>query len=469
MLMVWFQPTIVGAAVAWENSDIIPFANVQRATSVAVDGNNAVHVLYSDVNDLHYATNVSGSWDDVILASSIGLPMGSLVLDSVGAVHVSYYDPDNNILRYITNASGAFAPPSDIDNDPVNDVGRFNSIAVDSNDKLHVSYYDATNLKLKYATNLTGPWTKEDIDSGGGNDVGSNSSIAVDNNNKPHVSYYDFTAQTLKYATNKSGVWVTGDADGDVVNDVGQYSSIAVDGSGNAHVAYYDDSSQVLKYASNSSGIWVTEVVDDSALVGEYCSLAIKPNGSAVYISYHDISNDTLKFAAGSSGNWTLATLDAIGGVGKFSDIVLNSSGKLYATYYDETNSTLKLANQYTLPSTDDSCGCFIATAAFGSPLERHVMILKEFRDQILKPSSLGRAFVNSYYQHAPPVARYLAGHDFLRAVVRWSLLPVVGLSWVAIHFGFIPLALFCLVAVLPLAWRWGRFPAGAGNPGGRR
>lgn len=455
MLVIFGLSARAEAAVAWETSDV-GAATIQRSTSIAIDGSDVVHVLYSDTSDLHYVTNGSGNWVDVSLASNIGLPMGSLVLGPGGAVHVSYYDPDNNILRYITNVTGSFVL-SDIDNDPFNDVGRFNSIAVDTNGKLHVSYYDATNQLLKYATNVTGSWANETIDAGGGDDVGANSSIAVDTNGKVHVSYYDFTNQTLKYATNKSGGWVTAVADGDVVNDVGQYSSIAVDISGNVHVAYYDDSNQVLKYASNSTGSWLHETVDDSASVGEHCSLAIKPNGSTAYISYHDMTNDDLKFASGSSGDWSLATLDDSGDVGKFSDIVLNSGGKLYVSYYDETIPTpsLKLANQYTLPNTGDDCGCFIATAAFGSPLEGHVMILKEFRDRILKPSSLGRVFVNSYYRHAPPVARYLSEHAFPRTIVRWSLLPIVGISWVTLHFGFIPLVLFGLVAVVvPVAWR---------------
>jgi len=80
--------------------------------------------------------------------------------------------------------------------------------------------------------------------------------------------------------------------------------------------------------------------------------------------------------------------------------------------------------------------GCFIATAAYGSYMEPHVMVLRDFRDRFLLTNSVGKAFVDLYYTYSPPVADFIANHDNLRAVVRWSLLPIVGVSWMALHLG---------------------------------
>lgn len=84
----------------------------------------------------------------------------------------------------------------------------------------------------------------------------------------------------------------------------------------------------------------------------------------------------------------------------------------------------------YTVPeySCEGECGgsigigCFIASAAFGSDMEREVMILREFRDKKLLPYDWGRKFVNAYYRHSPPFARFIQQHDSLRAIVRWML-----------------------------------------------
>jgi uncharacterized repeat protein (TIGR01451 family) len=72
------------------------------------------------------------------------------------------------------------------------------------------------------------------------------------------------------------------------------------------------------------------------------------------------------------------------------------------------------------------SGSCFIATAAFGSPLEPHVQALREFRDRHLRRSSLGRAFIRLYERYSPPAAAVIARHQSLRLAARAALTPVV-------------------------------------------
>ena len=78
--------------------------------------------------------------------------------------------------------------------------------------------------------------------------------------------------------------------------------------------------------------------------------------------------------------------------------------------------------------STPPTSGCFIATAAYGSAMAGEVVALRRFRDDYLLKSEAGRAFVNFYYRHSPAVADYIRERDWLRAVVRGALWPVVSL-----------------------------------------
>jgi subtilisin family serine protease len=80
--------------------------------------------------------------------------------------------------------------------------------------------------------------------------------------------------------------------------------------------------------------------------------------------------------------------------------------------------------------------GCFIATAAFGSPLEPQVKALRDIRDRFLLTNPLGKAFVTSYYRYSPPVAEFIADHERVRTLVRWGLLPLVWASLLILRSG---------------------------------
>jgi hypothetical protein len=73
--------------------------------------------------------------------------------------------------------------------------------------------------------------------------------------------------------------------------------------------------------------------------------------------------------------------------------------------------------------------GCFIATAAYGSPTAEQIDVLREFRDVVLLKSTLGSRFVALYYRLSPPVADFIAGNDVMRTLVRELLVdPIVWL-----------------------------------------
>ena len=77
--------------------------------------------------------------------------------------------------------------------------------------------------------------------------------------------------------------------------------------------------------------------------------------------------------------------------------------------------------------SVDSSTGlCFIATAAYGSWLDPHVVTLRDFRDRWLLTNQPGRTFVSWYYRVSPPLADWIAERKWARALARELLAPVV-------------------------------------------
>lgn len=86
-------------------------------------------------------------------------------------------------------------------------------------------------------------------------------------------------------------------------------------------------------------------------------------------------------------------------------------------------------SNQISLQITTEDKRCFIATAAWGSPLAKELVSLRRFRDQILLKSAWGQKFVAVYYRLSPSIAKVISHHPWIKTTVRWMLEPLVWLS----------------------------------------
>ena len=73
---------------------------------------------------------------------------------------------------------------------------------------------------------------------------------------------------------------------------------------------------------------------------------------------------------------------------------------------------------------------CFIATAVYGTPAAEEIQVLRDFRDGVLQRSAAGRDLVDFYYAASPPVADFIAEHEWLRTAVREGIVdPIVWLA----------------------------------------
>jgi len=98
-------------------------------------------------------------------------------------------------------------------------------------------------------------------------------------------------------------------------------------------------------------------------------------------------------------------------------------------------STTITMNDDYSIIATFKfGTGCFIATAAYGTPMADDIQVLREFRDEYLLTNPVGEALVDIYYRVSPPIAEFITEHPILRPIVRAGLAPAVAMSTVAVN-----------------------------------
>lgn len=308
------------------------------------------------------------SWETTTLINNLEVGAWvdtSLAVDSSGHIHISYYDPKNQDLKYVTNSSGTWKTQTI---DSPGNVGKYSSLSLDSSGFVHIAYHDnsnappedESNTSIKYATNAKGVWLTQTVDNNS-----YRPSITIDKSGHAHISYSDILNNDLKYATNNENSWTIQIVDNERDNSISD-TAIAIDSLGKVHIAYYkfiDDNGDIhgyLKYATNLLGIWATTTVDyfgyRSFSGYTYCDLAIDSQDK-VHISYYHYIDYDLKYANNVSGFWDVQMVDSkndVSTLGKCNSIGVDSSNKIHIGYLEQygcdpsCNSRLKYATNTT-------------------------------------------------------------------------------------------------------------------------
>jgi len=132
---------------------------------------------------------------------------------------------------------------------------------------------------------------------------------------------------------------------------------------------------------------------------------------------------------AGATSNVTIAaTVPQSSGITLGGSLVITADVLSSTVDPDLSNNSSQATLAMSIKNTigGGSGGCFIATAAYGSYLDPHVEVLRDFRDRHLMSSTVGRRFVRLYYRYSPPVAAVIQRSGALRAITRWLLTPIV-------------------------------------------
>lgn len=86
-------------------------------------------------------------------------------------------------------------------------------------------------------------------------------------------------------------------------------------------------------------------------------------------------------------------------------------------------------------PNASNSTECFIATATYGSSFAPEVIIFRQFRDEMLIKSKVGKLFVNIYYSLSPPFAGLITKNPLLKSFILKALLtPILRLIKKLLH-----------------------------------
>jgi hypothetical protein len=257
-------------------------------------------------------------------------------VDKAGKVHLAYYDPTDNALKYIVrNPSGTFALIETID-DAVN-VGQGVKIVVDNRGIPSVAYYDAGNADLKFATRgAKGGWTSMTIDSAG--DVGQNPSMTLDRDGKAAISYYDATNQALKLAQQGKGMnFTTTTLDNE--GNAGMFSSIMVNPQDKRlFIAYTNSTDNTIEYADQDKQ---NRFTIDTIGPGVGAVSLIFGSDKQPAVSYYDPNKAYLKFAKFDSGAWHSIIASGVADVGKYNKLFFNNvTGKFNLFAYSNVSGT---------------------------------------------------------------------------------------------------------------------------------
>lgn len=81
------------------------------------------------------------------------------------------------------------------------------------------------------------------------------------------------------------------------------------------------------------------------------------------------------------------------------------------------------------IPKIEKKEGCFIATACYGDYEHPKVILLRQFRDNVLEQYKFGRLFIQFYYKHSPSLAKKIEKKKITKSVIRGVLInPIVSI-----------------------------------------
>lgn len=216
-----------------------------------------------------------------------------------------------------------------------------------------------------------------------------------------------------------------------------------------------DDNVNAASLASDDSGILYKAArfygAEDN-IASATMATSLKSNPDLPYSLAGGLGINTIEgLENGKTYQFVMASVDQAGIVSQFTPPIAAK----YAA--GQEPGTAWVATPEPVIGLLDGKKCFIATAAFNSEMASEVVVLREFRDKVLKKNPVGLWFVKQYYRFSPPIARFIAENEAARTWTRSQLWAVVAAAELWLLLGTLPLMLFAGLAGLLMLRLFGR------------
>lgn len=442
--------------------------------NACLDAHGYMHVAYTDrvtypdqhfEDKIYYINNVGGVFHDPIVVSSKDhqyTKSPDIAVDSSGNVHIvyrwSFWDSREPNIYYVNNCSGDFDLLM-----PVSDSGNFSepNIAIDDSDFIHITYEKA---KLYYGNNRTGDFSFSSFSGFDAYDWDFGTKyFTLGDSSTIHFTYY---GRLVPGGSDYEIFYLNGYMvfPGEPSNPSPANGAINVPLTTKLEWSTSDTKSCDVYFGTTSPPPYVNTASESNSYdPGELHSnttyywkiVASNGDGKTPGPEWHFRTKLKLTISSNAGGTTnpvpgsyfydlgTQVTVKAIPNSGyqfdSWSGDVTGTSNPITINMDNDksitaTFKTISSGGDDSGKETGKGGGCFIATAAYGTPSHIHLDILRDFRDKYLMSNKIGRILVKIYYTFSPSLANIISRHKALKIFVRIHLVPFVIFSYVLLH-----------------------------------
>ena len=319
-----------------------------------------------------------------------------LEIDSNGNEYIAYQNTSGWDSVRLAVKSGSSWSHSMIANSSSSNIGEYIRIESDSIGDLHIAYYDSSNQDLVLLRGSSATWETVNIASLGS--IGSYADVSIDQNDEEVFSYYDGDESDLIIASPASDADGDGLADaqdrcmntpaGKIIDNTGCHYEKQILTSSGSDSAYVDvakgddgllrlvhfrgladdgdscdraignmtDDCNLVYRKQNSDGTWgAGEILDQGGETGRYASLAIASDGTES-VAFHaktvidnlTVTETAAKIATNSGSGWNVEIVARNNSTGWYTDVAVDSQGNRIVSYTDNSGaySELKVARK---------------------------------------------------------------------------------------------------------------------------